>query len=101
MAVKKTFTERGFRLINFIDRYGHACSIQKSSLMTENAIWFGVEDANPKILASKIIEGGTGWAKYPVPEDVDFYTRMHLTREQVTELMPILQHFVDTGELPE
>jgi hypothetical protein len=26
-------------------------------------------------------------------------SRMHLSREQVAELLPILQKFVDTGEL--
>jgi hypothetical protein len=92
-------TNRGFNLIEFEDLYGVKCNIQASSLATDEAIWFGVEDPNPIILASKIIEGGTGWAKYPIHEDVSFTTRMHLSREQVKELLPILQRFVDTGEL--
>lgn len=92
-------TERGFALSEFTDLYGEKCSLQKSSLATEDAIWFGIDKPNPVIMASKIIDGGTGWAKYPLPEDVHIHSRMHLTREQVAELLPALQTFVDTGEL--
>jgi hypothetical protein len=97
--MKFTKTDRGFALIEFTDRYDAPCSLQKSSLATEDAIWIGVDDADPKILASKVQEGGTGWVKYPIPEDVSLNTRMHLTREQVAELLPHLQKFVDTGEI--
>ena len=92
-------TERGFDLIEFRDLYEKSFSIQKSSLATQNAIWFGIDDAEPKILASKTMEGGTGWVKYPIPGDVSINTRMHLNREQVKELITILQKFVDTGEI--
>lgn len=92
-------TARGFALSDFNDLYGAKCSIQKSSLASDDAIWLGVDDAKPQIMASKIIEGGTGWAKYPLPEGVLLTTRMHLNREQVAALLPTLQHFVDTGEL--
>jgi hypothetical protein len=91
----KSNTERGFAVIDFEDRYDQSCSIQKSSLATEDAIWFGVNDADPKILVPNV-----GWTKYPIPEEVSLSTRMHLTQDQVKELLPILQHFVDTGELP-
>jgi hypothetical protein len=100
-------TLRGFSLIEFRDLYHAACSIQKSSLATEDAIWFGIDEANPKILASKTgqinPETGevSGWVKYPIPDDVLITTRMHLTREQVAAILPILQVFVETGELPE
>ncbi len=92
-------TERGFALGKFIDRYGHVCSLQKSSLACENAIWLGIDNAEPIIMASKIIDGGTGWAKYPIPDDVSINTRMHLTQEMVKELILTLQKFVDTGEI--
>jgi len=36
--MKKTTTGRGFQYIEFEDRYGHKCSLQKSSLATEDAI---------------------------------------------------------------
>jgi hypothetical protein len=97
MKIEKT--ERGFSIIKFRDRYDKNCSIQKSSLATDDAIWFGIDEAEPMILASEIIEGGVGWAKYPIPDSVSIPTRMHLTRAQVKELLPILQKFVDTGEL--
>ena len=96
---------RGFAYIEFIDRYGVKCSIQKSSLATDDAIWLGVDDASPKILASKAAEFGiktvktTGWVSYPVPKDVLLTTRMHLTQEMVRDLLPALQRFADTGEL--
>ncbi|MES0334756.1 MAG: hypothetical protein SFH39_00140 [Candidatus Magnetobacterium sp. LHC-1] len=97
--MERSKTNRGFNLIEFLDLYETKCNIQKSSLATEDAIWFGVENANPQIMASKVIEGGVGWAKYPVSDDVQFTTRMHLSRENVKELLPILQKFVDTGEI--
>lgn len=93
------YTHRGFPIYEFQDRYGTSCSLQKSSLADEDAIWFGCDDADPKVMASEIIEGGVGWAKYPVPKEVEFNTRMHLTVEQVRELLPILQKFVETGEI--
>lgn len=106
-----SFTNRGFGRIEFDDCYGAKCSIQKSSLATGNAIWFGVNDANPQIMAStairmglKPVEGGekdNGWVPFNVPDDVLMTTRMHLTRKQVKELLPILRHFVQTGELPQ
>jgi len=99
MFLKKGKTSRGFFLIEFQDRYGTECTIQKSSLVEENAIWFGVDNPKPQILASKTPEGGTGWVSYPLPDDVHIFTRMHLTQKQVKKLIPILQHFVETGEL--
>jgi hypothetical protein len=89
-------TERGFSIYEFKDRYNIPCSLQKSSIATEDCIWLGVDDADPKIMASQIIEGGTGWAKYPIPDSVSLNTRMHLSVEQVKELIPILQKFVES-----
>jgi hypothetical protein len=99
-------TPRGFDCFEFDDRYGVRCTLQKSSLATEDAVWFGVNDASPKIMASQAAAHGVqtretcGWVPYPVPDDVLLTTRMHLTREQVAALLPLLQHFADTGELP-
>ena len=100
-------TNRGFEYKERQDRYGQSYSIQKSSLAFEDCIWFGLNGANPKITASQAHKFGviaketTGWVDYPIPEEVFISTRMHLTREQVAEIIPILQHFVDTGELPD
>lgn len=98
-------TARGFSTVEFVDRYGDACIIQKSSLATEDAIWFGIQDACPQIMASDALAAGvdtdetTGWVPYPMPKNVLLTTRMHLTREMVADLLPILQNFVATGEL--
>lgn len=70
-------TERGFMRGEFIDLYGSQCSIQESSLATEMALWLGV-DTNFK---------------------GEEQTRMHLSIEQVKELIPILQEFIETGEI--
>lgn len=103
--MKKSKTNRGFELIEFKDRYGAKCSIQKSSLATEDAIWFGIDDPEPKIMASVAPQHGiftketTGWVEYPIPNDVLLTTRMHLTQKQVKDILPILQKFVKTGEI--
>lgn len=101
MDIKKGITNRNFGIIEFEDLYGDGCEIQKSSLADTDAIWFGIADANPQIMASKTKEGGTGWVDYEIPKDVLLSTRMHLSQEQVKELLPILQHFADTGDLPD
>ncbi|MBB6731907.1 hypothetical protein [Cohnella zeiphila] len=100
MEIKQGVTNRGFDIIIFEDFYGIECSIQKSSIATEDAIWFGCSEANPRIMANQTLGGGTGWVPYPMPKRVAMDTRMHLTRDQVKELLPILNAFVETGELP-
>jgi hypothetical protein len=103
MGLQKT--QRGFLNGHFTDRYGAKCSIQKSSLATEDAIWLGVDDANPQIMVSDAKKMGieteeeNGWCKYQIPKEVLLTTRMHLTREMVEELLPILENFVATGDL--
>lgn len=71
-------TERGFAVYEFTDRYGQGCSLQKSSLASEDAIWFGVVTN---------MEG----------ERVN--DRMHLTQDHVAELLSALKLFAATGEL--
>jgi len=88
------YTERGFAIDEFVDRYGIKCSLQKSSLATENCIWLGCDDADPRICVK-----GEGWQQVPMPDGYIANTRMHLTREMVMELLPHLQKFVKTGEL--
>lgn len=99
MNVKTKQTDRGFEQLTFTDAYDAPCSIQKSSLADEDAIWFGLTDADPKIMAKDTVEGGVGWVPYDIPDNVMLSTRMHLSQEQVKQLLPILQHFADTGEL--
>lgn len=105
MKIEHKKTNRGFSYTEFVDLYGSKCSIQKSSLATEDAIWFGCDDPDPKIIAVDAKKIGiesdqdTGWVKYPIPKEVLINTRMHLTRDQVKDILPILQKFVDTGEI--
>lgn len=71
-------TSRGFTRASFTDRYNNECSIQKSSIATEDCIWLGVDrDAEGK----------------------ECPTRMHLTKTMVKRLLPHLQHFAESGEL--
>jgi hypothetical protein len=56
-------------------------------------------DANPQIMASKTPQGGTGWVKYNIPDDVLLTTRMHLSRKDALKLLPKLIKFILTGEL--
>ena len=99
MEIKYGTIGRGFPLVTFKDRYDEDCSIQKSSLATEDAIWIGITKPKPIIMASDTQQGGTGWVDYPIPENVSISTRMHLTRDQVKELLPILKKFVKTGKI--
>ena len=65
-------TDRGFAIARLVDRNGAVCSLQESSVATENLVWLGVSGVN----------------------------RMHLSQDQVAALLPLLQHFVETGALP-
>jgi len=99
-------TPRGFASHEFKDAYDIKCSIQKSSSAERNCIWLGVDDPAPVIMASKAAQYGIyttatcGWIPFQIPDDVLIHSRMHLTQEHVENLLPLLQHFADTGRLP-
>lgn len=97
--MERTFTNRGFAFIAFNDRYDVPCCIQESSLATEPAIWLGIQEAQPKILANKINPEGTGWLEYRLSDDVMINTRMHLTQENAKELVKVLNRFIETGHI--
>ena len=108
---KMKFTERGFSRVEFTDRYGEGCSLQKSSLAFEDAIWFGVD--NPKLMEFYPAPRETDEAWFDVTEEameklkhrpqneISLHGRMHLTRDMVKVLLPYLYNFVKTGELQE
>lgn len=73
-------TQRGFVRSDFKDFYGAECSIQESSLATDDAIWLGCNEGTHV--------DGTCCA------------RMHLNREQAAALIPVLERFVKSGRLP-
>jgi len=95
-------TLRGFARGEFLDFNGVSCSIQKSSIATDDCIWLGAND-----IGLKRFEPGRGWTDIELeendPDGISHFanTRMHLSRDQVLELLPLLQHFADTGDLPE
>jgi hypothetical protein len=68
--MEEIVTDRGFKRINFTDDHVNKCSIQESSKALYPCIWFG--------------QGAS---------------RMHLNQEQVKELLPYLDRFVETGKL--
>lgn len=74
-------TNRGFQRAEFKDRYGKDCSIQESSLATEECIWLGCDHKNTD-------QAGTPCG-----------ARMHLTQEMAAELAVILTRFAATGRL--
>jgi len=92
MKIEKT--NRGFDIICFDDFYGEKCSLQKSSLATEDAIWFGVDNPKPKVLKQN-----EGWVEIPLPSDTLIASRMHLSQAQVKEILPYLVMFAETGEI--
>lgn len=92
-------TDSGFGYYNFTDRGGNECRILKSSLATEDCIWIGADD-----IGLKHFIPGIGW------QDVKLETKipnesyiannhMQLTIDNVKQLLPILQKFVETGEI--
>lgn len=93
-------TARGFAKVAFSDHYGVACSIQKSSLATEEAIWIGTDDLGLQRFASDY----TGWHDVDLNEvfpgqTISANTRMHLTQDDVGALLPLLVHFAQTGQV--
>jgi hypothetical protein len=62
----------------FTDLYGSKCTIQNSSLATEEAVWLGVSD------------------HFRLGE---VNARMHLSLEMAAELLVVLQRFVETGSI--
>ena len=88
--------QRGFENGKFTDLYGEKCSIQKSSLATDDAIWLGID--KPKLTVFENEQRGN-YLVAEMPKNFSVSSRMHLNREQVAELLPILQKFVETGEL--
>ena len=92
MSLKYSPTERGFKRYNFEDQHRSLASLQESSLVGENCIWFGSD--NPTFY-------GNNDRPIEKPSTVSFVAgRMHLNQQQVAELLPLLRYFVDTGYLP-
>jgi len=89
-------TNRGFGIIEFTDSKNISCSIQKSSSAMEEAIWFGTDDDELVIFED---EDMGKYITTKLPKTFMVNNRMHLTQEQVKELLPILKRFADTGDI--
>jgi hypothetical protein len=92
-------TERGFAIHRFSDANGVGCSLQKSSMAADDFIWLGCAS-----IGLKRFEPFIGFSDVPLQETGEgtIYlanTRMHLNRELVKTLLPMLQKFAETGEL--
>ena len=87
--LKAKNTERGFTYVEFRDIYGQECTLQNSSLATQGAIWLGVNNTGPNLT------GPSG------KKNEDVGARMHLSRKQVEQLLPILIEFVTLGYINE
>ena len=94
--MKLVQNQRGFLAGKFTDSYGNSCSIQKSSLATDDCIWLGIDKPGLTVFENKDMGF---YIKTELPENWVVDSRMHLSREQVAELLPALLRFVETGEL--
>lgn len=105
--MEKSVTDRGFTIYNFTDCYGSSCSLQESSVADYEAVWLGIPFPMVRIMAADALKLNRlplghpveGWVDYILPDAVSIHSRMHLNREQAAQLIPLLQKFVDTGEL--
>ncbi len=104
MNIEHTNTDRGFPLITFKDAYNKSCSLQISSVADYDAVWLGIDDPDPMVLASRAGRVGinttqtTGWIPYPINTEVSITTRMHLNGEQVEMLIGQLQNWLENRE---
>ncbi len=87
LALAFTRTNRGFPLWEFTDFYGVAASLQESSIAYPGCIWLGA-DQRPANLNE------------PTTNLLENY-RLHLSREQVKSLLPILVYFAEYGYVPD
>ncbi len=104
-TLTKTQTGRGFDLYEFHESGGDLCTLQKSSAMEEDYIWLGAKHLVIKgfmpyhqpdpwqTVSEKDIKDKFGF------QDILGNNRMHLSRNQVAALLPILQKFVETGDI--
>ena len=114
LTFTQTLTSRGFGKVLFQDYYESKCSMQVSSVGTNECVWLGIEEAEPKILATDAIRLGLikeedaphnpfgepcGWIDYPIPKEVLLSTRMHLTSAQAKQLGLQLLKFAFTGSV--
>lgn len=77
----------GPEILEFTDLRGHQCSIRESSLAAD-AIWLGIDDVEPKVMARKASKVGV---------ETKLSSRMYLNRPQVEQLVEVLQNWLLDG----
>ena len=82
MSMNVTRTDRGFEVIDFVDRNQQKCSLQQSSAIGD------YDDAFDRPGSSAVWLGKGA-------------ERMHLGREEVEDLLPHLVDWLNTGSLVE
>lgn len=83
------------QLVTFGDHHGRECSLQISTVSESPALWMGCNELG---LSQHI--PGLGWQAVDLEGgEVKGNTRMHLTKEQVSALLPLLTRFVEEGVL--
>lgn len=95
-------TGRGFLVGKFLDANGVACSIQESSVVSEEGhIWLGCDD-----IGLKKFTPYKGWEDISLEHNAPYgvthiaNTRMHLSQSQVADLLPTLAYFAEHGVMP-
>lgn len=103
--MKKQKTSRGFSFYEFVDINGESCNIQKSSAAENDYIWLGCKNIDLKVFVPYgKPEAWRNISEHQINQafgstNMIANNRMHLSREQVAELLPILQKFVETGDI--
>ena len=100
--MKEKTTERGFNYNQFTDANDVECSIQISSaIQDEYLIWLGANEIGLKEFVAH--RKPSAWMDIELEESMSHHymanNRMHLTQSQVKELIPVLQRFVETGDI--
>lgn len=78
--MKDSKTARGFALVEFTDINGDSCSLQESSVATQNCIWLGCDHET----------------LHPVTQE-PCGARMHLDRKLVKQLVTHLNRWLEKG----
>lgn len=94
LKVEKT-VNGGWPIVRFKDFYEHDCHLQLSSIAGPCCVWLGLDRAEP------VRRKAIGWESVILPDEISIPTAMHLSLDQVKSLLPILQRFVETGDISE
>ncbi len=93
--MKVEVTERGFGIAEFADSYGGKFSVQESSNVVPS-LWVGPRE--PKI---QKCEQGKGWSDVALPEGANVFSRGHLSRKMVKDVVTLMRRWLRTGVLEE